>query len=271
MLRGPGCAVGLLRGSGVTGRHAPGSIAWVRPSAAFQYHQSRLCFGTHHPPRHFIVNPCRPSCTGNLGAKPPQDENTLSIEGPRALTRNAASNLPSAVLLRTPARRFGTSMRLGSSSSGDRNKSTSSRTNRSGNEKSTGEGSAVPGQATPVVEEEGKIGKLRLMIKRYGAVAVVTYLGVYVGTLGILFATVESGVNPFDYGLDSGWLVEKATGILEGYSWSEPFVGAIQNNPHAGNFAVAWILTKFTEPVRMLVTITIVPRIARALGKAPAR
>lgn len=122
-----------------------------------------------------------------------------------------------------------------------------------------------------MVEEEGKMGKLRLMVKRYGATAVVTYLGVYVGTLGLLFAGVEWGVNPLDYGLDSGWLVEKATGMLEGYSWSEPFVEAIQKNPHAGNFAVAWILTKFTEPVRMLVTIAIVPRIARALGKAPAR
>lgn len=122
-----------------------------------------------------------------------------------------------------------------------------------------------------MVEEEGKMGKLRLMVKRYGATAVVTYLGVYVGTLGMLFAAVEWGVNPLDYGLDSGWLVEKATGMLEGYSWSEPFVEVIQKNPHAGNFAVAWILTKFTEPVRMLVTIAIVPRIARALGKAPAR
>ncbi len=264
--------MGLLRCSGVTARHAPGSLAWARPSAAFQHHQSRLCFGTHPPPqRHFIVNLSRPSCTGPLGAKLPQDEDALSIDGPKAPTPIAASNLPSAVLLRTRARRFGTSVRLGSSNNGDRSKNTSSGANSSGNEKSTGEGSGAPGQAMPVVEEEGKMGKLRLMVKRYGAVAVVTYLGVYVGTLGMLFAAVESGVNPFDYGLDSGWLVEKATGMLEGYSWSEPFVEAIQNNPHAGNFAVAWILTKFTEPVRMLVTIAIVPRIARALGKAPAR
>ena len=49
-----------------------------------------------------------------------------------------------------------------------------------------------------MVEEEGKMGKLRLMVKRYGATAVVTYLGVYVGTLGMLFAAVEWGVNPLD-------------------------------------------------------------------------
>lgn len=118
-------------------------------------------------------------------------------------------------------------------------------------------------------EGEGKVGKIRLMVRRYGPVAIVTYLGVYVTTLGLLFGAVEAGVNPFDYGVDSGNMVEKATGMLEGYSWGEPVVEAIRKNPHVGNFALAWILTKFTEPLRALVTIGIVPRIARALGRTP--
>lgn len=245
----------------------------MRPSAAFQHHhQTRLCLGQQpSQQRHFVINPSRPSYTGPLHARLRRDDDAISIDGAR-VTPIAALNLPSAGPLCPSSRPFGTSTRLGSSSNnGDRSSSSTSSTSSSGNDRSTGEGSGATGQATPVVEEEGKMGKLRLMVKRYGAVAVVTYLGVYVGTLGMLFAAVESGVNPFDYGLDSGWLVEKATGMLEGYSWSEPFVEAIQKNPHAGNFAAAWILTKFTEPVRILVTIAIVPRIARALGKAPAR
>lgn len=118
-------------------------------------------------------------------------------------------------------------------------------------------------------EGEPKMGKIRLMVQRYGKVAVVTYLGVYVTTLGLLFGAIESGVNPFDYGVDSGNMVDKVTGMLEGYSWGEPVVESIRKNPHVGNFALAWILTKFTEPLRAVVTIGIVPRIARALGRAP--
>lgn len=116
------------------------------------------------------------------------------------------------------------------------------------------------------------MGKLKLMVSRYGSVAIVTYLGVYVSTLALLYGAIESGLNPFDYGMgDSGSLVGKVTGMLEGYSWAEPIVESIEKNPHVGNFAVAWILTKITEPVRALVTIAVVPRIARAVGKAPPK
>ena len=56
----------------------------------------------------------------------------------------------------------------------------------------------------------GKMGKLKVVIRQYGPVAIVTYLGVYVTTLGLLFVAVESGVNPFDYGMgDSGSLLSK--------------------------------------------------------------
>lgn len=144
-----------------------------------------------------------------------------------------------------------------------------------------GEPGKAPGPSAPVVggagageqkegeEGEAKMGKIRLMVRRYGPVAVVTYLGVYVTTLGLLFGAIESGVNPFDYGVDSGSMVDKVTGMLEGYSWGEPVVESIRKNPHVGNFALAWILTKFTEPLRAVITIGIVPKIARALGRAP--
>ncbi|GMF32626.1 unnamed protein product [Phytophthora fragariaefolia] len=37
----------------------------------------------------------------------------------------------------------------------------------------------------------------------------------------------------------------------------------------SGTFLLAWIATKFTEPVRLAVTIAVTPRIARFLGRAP--
>jgi len=56
-----------------------------------------------------------------------------------------------------------------------------------------------------------------------------------------------------------------------GYPIGKPVVAFVESNPHAGLFALAWVTTKFTEPVRLLVTIMIVPRIARYLGRVPPK
>jgi hypothetical protein len=40
-------------------------------------------------------------------------------------------------------------------------------------------------------------------------------------------------------------------------------------NSKSGTFLLAWIATKFTEPVRLAVTLAVTPRIARFLGRAP--
>ncbi len=38
-------------------------------------------------------------------------------------------------------------------------------------------------------------------------------------------------------------------------------------NPKAGNFAVAWILAKFTEPIRFAFTVAITPSVVRMLKR----
>ena len=43
-------------------------------------------------------------------------------------------------------------------------------------------------------------------------------------------------------------------------------------NPKTGNFAIAWILTKFTEPIRFGLTIAVTPSIYRFItGRRAAR
>lgn len=37
--------------------------------------------------------------------------------------------------------------------------------------------------------------------------------------------------------------------MLEAYSWADPLRELIEQNPAVADFALAWILTKFTEPV----------------------
>ena len=43
------------------------------------------------------------------------------------------------------------------------------------------------------------------------------------------------------------------------------------SNFAVGTFAISWVMTKFTEPLRLGVTVAIVPTVARFLGKAPPK
>lgn len=64
-------------------------------------------------------------------------------------------------------------------------------------------------------------------------------------------------------------LYKQVKGILETFSWGGHVAELIERNPHVANFALAWVATKFTEPVRLLVTVGIVPKVGRFLGKKP--
>lgn len=43
--------------------------------------------------------------------------------------------------------------------------------------------------------------------------------------------------------------------------------GYIRENPRVGTFAVAWVMTKFTEPMRLAVTVAVVPSISKFLKR----
>ncbi len=65
----------------------------------------------------------------------------------------------------------------------------------------------------------------------------------------------------------------KASDITESSLSHIPFgdqiLQQLRDNSKAGTFLLAWLTTKLTEPVRLLVTILITPRIARMLGRFP--
>jgi hypothetical protein len=77
----------------------------------------------------------------------------------------------------------------------------------------------------------------------------VTYGGLYVGTLGAMYAGVTCDLiqPPESLPVDRGDMYHPPT-----------------------DFAKAWILTKFTEPLRLAATVAVVPRISRA-RRAKAR
>ena len=94
--------------------------------------------------------------------------------------------------------------------------------------------------------------------RQYGLVFLGTYLGIYVVTLGSVYELVSSNY------LSAGNAAE-----LLRYVYLDRVVDVDKIDPRMGNFAVAWILTKFTEPVRFVVAATVTPRVARLVGRAP--
>ena len=142
---------------------------------------------------------------------------------------------------------------------------------------------------------EEKKGKLRVLWDRYGRIALYTYGGVYVSTLFTIFGLYESGLlvqGPETFlgetamdeetlgaigdALDSA-TQETATQHDNVYMQVfhkfglEKYIDPEKLSPTQGNFLLAWLTTKVTEPARALATAMLTPPIARYFGYAPKR
>eukprot|EP00980_Cylindrotheca_fusiformis_P007393 scaffold1525_cov142-Cylindrotheca_fusiformis.AAC.193 len=115
-----------------------------------------------------------------------------------------------------------------------------------------------------------------VLMKKYGPIFVGTYLVVYTATLGGLFVSVESGILDPAYVMsfvtdgtdDAKSSVQVIVEILDRYSWTKQFAPLVERNPSVANFGVAWVATKFTEPLRIAITVPLLPRVSRFLGRS---
>ena len=97
---------------------------------------------------------------------------------------------------------------------------------------------------------------MRELLKQYGGVWVATYGALYVGTLASLYGLLQSGVLGGQDAID----------LLQTSGLDKLLHLDVEElNPKHGNFAVAWVATKFTEPVRLAISVAITPRIDRRL------
>ncbi|CAB9521496.1 Protein of unknown function (DUF1279) [Seminavis robusta] len=120
-------------------------------------------------------------------------------------------------------------------------------------------------------------GKFGRMMNTYGPTFLWTYLSVYALTLGGLYVGVESGmldpVTLLGYINGSndevGSTAEALAELMKQYTLTEPFVDTVQEKPHLANLAIAWITTKFTEPIRLGTSAAVVPVVARHFGVVP--
>jgi hypothetical protein len=117
------------------------------------------------------------------------------------------------------------------------------------------------------------------MVQKYGKVFVWTYLSVYVSTVLGLYFGIEAGA--LDPAYIMSWIssppsdadpesvattVEVIVEWLNRHAWTKPAAPFVEKYPWAANFGVAWVATKFTEPIRFGVTVAILPTVARRLG-----
>jgi hypothetical protein len=117
--------------------------------------------------------------------------------------------------------------------------------------------------SSPIGWWKANNARLKVLFKRYGRLTLVTYLGVYVLTLSGLYALVRAGLvqGPDVNAFVNGWFVKRAV-----------LGDTVVHIPAAwGDFATAWVLTKTTEPLRLVATLAAVPIIIRRAPVAVLR
>lgn len=139
-----------------------------------------------------------------------------------------------------------------------------------------GEKSETRGGGLGVVSKKDKakaaIGGFKELWAKYGMVAVGTYLGVYVTTLGFIFVSLDYDLfSASTFGLNPEDAIHKVADIIESTTGSKQFPSYIKENPRMGTFSIAWVMTKFTEPARFFLTVGIVPPLSRVLGYSPPK
>ena len=108
-------------------------------------------------------------------------------------------------------------------------------------------------------------------VKKYGPVFVATYGSLYVSTLAGMFVALDNGLfNAATFGMDPAAAVTKACDLIESLTGYADGPQYVRDNPRVGTFMLGWVMTKFTEPIRLGVTVLVVPRLSKWLGQSPS-
>lgn len=106
--------------------------------------------------------------------------------------------------------------------------------------------------------QEGVLPKVKRFIKKYGILGVVLYFAVYFITLGSLFLVFQQGLFATKDVLQ--WLHNNG---LDKYI----DLNDLKKSEKYANLGVAWVLTKFTEPLRLAITVAITPSVYKLMRK----
>ncbi|KAI9905852.1 hypothetical protein PsorP6_014177 [Peronosclerospora sorghi] len=123
--------------------------------------------------------------------------------------------------------------------------------------------------------------RLKRLWRQYGVVAIGTYVTLYGAVLGSIYVAIDQGwvrtskkqaseneETPPDESFNLVTTTNKFVKIAEDLGIAQ-YLEIERVNAKSGTFLLAWIATKFTEPLRLALTIAVTPRIARFVGRAP--
>ncbi len=99
-----------------------------------------------------------------------------------------------------------------------------------------------------------------------------TYSCIYFTTLGINFCIFDFG---FLTAADLPTIATEGISISDYFdevpNWLHGITDTLQKNPRMKTLGLAWMVTELMEPLRILATVFLTPRIARATGRAPPK
>ncbi|KAG6617478.1 uncharacterized protein IUM83_02390 [Phytophthora cinnamomi] len=134
--------------------------------------------------------------------------------------------------------------------------------------------------AAAASEPATHLERLKDLWRKYGVVAIGTYLSMYGVVLGSMYLAIDQGwvrtnkrtsskgEGQPDESFNLVTTTNKFVKIAEDLGIAQ-YLEVERVSSKTGTFLLAWIATKFTEPVRLAVTLAVTPRIARFLGRAP--
>jgi hypothetical protein len=121
------------------------------------------------------------------------------------------------------------------------------------------------------------------LVRLHGFSFVGTYFTIWLGTFGPIYTLLDSGLIdpmvlmnidfPWHYlgseAIDPGQYdsaIDFVAAKMKQYKWLEPYADNVKENPRAADFAMAFVATKLTEPVRLPLALAIVPKISKWRG-----
>ena len=140
-------------------------------------------------------------------------------------------------------------------------------------------------KGTKAVKKGAK--SIKELIQIHGMSFIGSYFVIWVGTVSIFFGALDSGlVDPMTLmNVDLPWhsgpeqsqqdasdakeitsAIDYIATKMENYKWTEPYADLVRDKPRISNFAIAVVATKFTEPVRIGLTLGVAPKISKMRG-----
>ena len=113
----------------------------------------------------------------------------------------------------------------------------------------------------------GQQPQFKQLWQKYGYLSIGFYVGLYLTTLSGIFISLDFDLfRASTFGFDPIESVKKFCDYVEYLTGSVSLPAYIRENPRVGTFAIAWVMTKFTEPLRLAFTIAIMPTVAKLVS-----